>query len=231
MSWSARSTPPPGGSAPSTITSRRNTRSCGRCREPGAPSRSSSQVTVEAEQVRQREHVRAAARSADLLSEPPGERVVEPRPGQRADAIHGITAALAARRRGRLEGHRGLACDDVVEETAGRIDDGVEQHVMHDAGRLQLTGHGNEAALAQVDQLPAHVEAAVRSPRQGDGQRSRVERMTAQVQVHRGHFGVPRAPGASLAALPGVRRRARLAFARRGGYDTPPCASRRAWPW
>ena len=104
----------------------------------------------------------------------------------------------------------------------------VEQHVVHDAGRLQLAGDGNEAALAQVDQLAAHVEAAVGSLRQRDRQRSRVERMTAQVEVHRGHFGVPRAPGASRAAL---RAAGATGLARRGGYDTPPCRSRTAWPW
>src|SRR5262249_41649709 len=70
-------------------------------------------------------------------------------------------------------------------------------HVVDDAGRLEVAGDGDEAALAEVDDLSVHVEASVGPLDERDREGSRVQRVAAEVQVHRRQSGVWRAAGAS----------------------------------
>src|SRR5262249_57762801 len=65
-----------------------------------------------AEQVPEREHVRAAARAPDLGPETAGKGLVEVGTDEALDAIGGVAAALSAGDRRRFEGHGGLADGD-----------------------------------------------------------------------------------------------------------------------
>ena len=130
--------------------------------------------------------MRAAARTADLGPEPAGEGLVEAGADEAQDAVGGIAAALSAGDRGRFEGHGGLAEGDGVEDRSPRVDLAVEQHVVHDAGGLELACDRHEAALAEVDQLAVCIETSVGPLGERDGEGPRVQRMAAEVEVHRG---------------------------------------------
>src|SRR5205809_5025399 len=154
-----------------------------------------------AEQVAEREQVRAAARAADRVGEPPRPAVVEPRPRQRGDAVDRIAAALAGGDRRGLEGHAPLLGGERLERRAPGIDHAGEAHVVDDARALEVAGHRDEAALAEVEHGAVHVELSVGACREDDGEGTRVERVAMGFEAHRSE-SLRR--GAPAQASPGI---------------------------
>ena len=88
--------------------------------------------------------------------------------------------------------------------------------MVHDAGGLQIAATGTKPRLRRSSSSPCDVEPAVGALRERDRQRAGVQRVAAQVEMHRGHSDGRSRPGASAAGLRGAA----------GGYDTRPCRLR-----
>src|SRR5439155_13447469 len=157
-------------------------------RRPGAVERALARERprrARAEQVAEREQVRAAARPADRVAEPPRPAVVESRSRQGGDAADRIATALAAGDRRGLEGHTPLLGGQPLERRAPRMDRAGEAHVVDDARALEVAGHRDEAALAEVEHGAVHVELSAGACREDDGEGARVERVAVGLEVHR----------------------------------------------
>jgi hypothetical protein len=64
------------------------------------------------------------------------------------------------------------------------VDARVERHVVDHAGELQRGRHRDEAALAEVDDLPARGDGAPVCGAQLDGEHARVERLARDRREH-----------------------------------------------
>jgi hypothetical protein len=103
-----------------------------------------------AHQLRQREQVRAAERSAEYGAEPAHETGVEALPDQRREPRRRVAARIPAGEWRGLEGDGGLRHVEPLDARARRVQLEAELHVMDEAGGLQLAAGRHEAALAQV---------------------------------------------------------------------------------
>lgn len=134
--------------------------------------------------MREREYVRAAARATDLCAQSLVEVRINTLTLESSDALDGSTTALAASPLGRLESDDGLDRLDTLEHARSGIHHRVELHVMNHARHLQIAGHGNEPALAQIDQVGSNAEVPVAALIDGDDQRAAVKRMSRDSDLH-----------------------------------------------
>jgi hypothetical protein len=136
------------------------------------------------QQLPEREDVRAAERASHLGEPAPGEATVERRADERLDPPDRVPAALALRQGGGLEGDRRLRRGERLQPRGLRRDHSSELHLVHDARSLEIARHGHEAALAQIQDLPEHVEPPVRALAERHRERTAVQRMTADAEIH-----------------------------------------------
>src|SRR5207247_956518 len=123
------------------------------------------------------------------------------RAGPGGDAVDRIAAALAGGDRRGLEGHAPLLGGERLERRAPGIDHAGEAHVVDDARALEVAGHRDEAALAEVEHGAVHVELSVGACREDDGEGARVEGVAMGFEAHRSE-SLRR--GAPAQASPGI---------------------------
>jgi hypothetical protein len=96
--------------------------------------------------------------------------------------------------------------------------------VVDDPGRLEISPDRDEAALAEIEEHAADVDAAVGPRGEGDAERAGVERVATDVEVHRATLRVTRGPAQALRVrCRGVAvRPAEAGAGRRGALCTRP---------